>query len=94
MLTRIEIEEMNKSNILNEDIKGFPLKESYSELKENFTYGVILRGMQYRPDKIAEYYLGDAKMAWAISFANGFTKGVVEYRLGRKIKIPKIESLN
>ena len=75
--------------ILGEEAKGF------AELKniEDATYieGYVKKGMEYRPDLVADYYLGDSKKAWLITCFNRFTNGIRDYTLGRKIKIPILD---
>lgn len=73
---------------LETKIKGFLTAEQLEILRENSTTGSIMQGMEYRPDKVAAYYLGDETMYWAITAANNFQKGIEDYYLGREIKIP------
>lgn len=73
---------------LNTDIKGFLSAENLKILRDNCTTGQVLQGMEYRPDKIAAYYLGDERLGWAISAANNFQNGIQDYYLGRSLKIP------
>ena len=40
------------------DIAGFFDRENCEILKENSTVQVVPIGMQFRPDKVAAYYLG------------------------------------
>ena len=44
--------------------------------------------MEYRPDLIAKEFLNDPSLAWVITAANNFTKGIKDYTPGRKIFIP------
>ena len=73
---------------LNTNIKGFMNKSNIDALQNNFTYGYVLPEMEYRPDKLAAYYMGDSNLAWSIVIANGFVNGIKDFTLGRKIKIP------
>lgn len=73
---------------LDTDIKGFFSTENIKILRENSTKGQVMVGMEYRPDKVAAYYLGDERMSWAISLANNFIQGIEDYYLGREILIP------
>lgn len=77
---------------LDKNVKGFMDNENIKILEENSTGGQILLGMEYRPDKVAAYYLGDEKLSWAITLANRFTNGIQDYYLGREIKIPNSEA--
>lgn len=73
---------------LNTNIKGFLSDSQIKVLRENSTNGQVMQGMEYRPDKIAAYYLGDERLSWAVSAANNFQNGIQDYYLGRSIKIP------
>lgn len=75
-------------NELDTNIKGFLSNEQLKILRENSTSGQVMQGMEYRPDKIAAYYLGDERLGWAISAANNFQNGIQDYYLGRNIRIP------
>ena len=83
-----EIQTTFFNSILGEETKGF------AELKniENapYTEGYVKKGMEYRPDLVADYYLGDSKKAWMITCFNNFVNGIRDYKLGRKLKIPSI----
>ena len=46
--------------------------------------------MEYRPDLVADYYLGDSSLSWLITYVNNFFNGIKDYKVGTKIKIPKI----
>lgn len=91
---------MNKNSIvkniyceeLDTKIKSFLTSEQLSILRNNCFEGAVMQGMEFRPDKVAAYYLGDEKLMWAISAANNFQKGIEDYYLGRKIKIPNNEA--
>lgn len=73
---------------LEQNIKSFLTPEKLKILRENSKTGSVLLGMEFRPDKIAAYYLGNEKMMWAISAANNFQDGIKDYYLGREILIP------
>jgi hypothetical protein len=73
---------------LNANIKGFFQADKIKILQEGATKGTVMQGMEYRPDKVAAYYLGDETMSWAISLANNFLLGIEDYYLGREILIP------
>ena len=77
-----------KDLVLGEKINAFIDNKSLESLKQSYYYGDIKRGMQYRPDLVAEYYLGNAYDSWIISYINEFVNGIEDYTLGRKIKIP------
>lgn len=87
---------MKKSSVLGNifckeldiNIKGFLSEEQLKIIRENSYQGQVLQGMEYRPDKIAAYYLGDETMGWLISAANNFQNGIRDYHLGRSLKIP------
>lgn len=87
---------MNKNDYINNiyseelktDIKGFFSKNNINTLQEEVTFGSVLQGMEYRPDKLAAYYLGNERLGWILDLTNNFNEGIKEYYLGRKIKIP------
>ena len=60
---------------LDTDIKSFLTAKQLKILKEHSTEGYVLQGMEFRPDKVAAYYLGDERLGWAISAASGFING-------------------
>lgn len=76
---------------LDDNIKGFFDRDNCDILKNNSTNQVILSGMEFRPDKVATYYLGSANYSWLIDLANDFENGIKDYTLGRKILVPKID---
>ena len=78
---------------LGTNIKGFFPAEKMKILTENATEGVVFKGTEYRPDKLAFYYLGDESLGWVISLTNYFIHGIEDYWLGRKILIPTKESI-
>lgn len=77
---------------LGVDIKSFLTPEKLKILRENSMSGSVMVGMEFRPDKVAAYYLGDERLMWAISAANNFQNGIKDYYLGRKILIPTDEA--
>jgi hypothetical protein len=89
------------SGYLNNYIKAFPnvrdieliINNSKSSDGNGNKY-TVLTGMEYRPDIISLYYLGDTKYAWAIYYANYSSEGIKFFTLGREIKIPDINALN
>lgn len=78
---------------LDTDIKGFMSKKNLDALSSSSRVGYVLKGMEYRPDKIAYYYLEDPKLSWLITLANGFTNGIADYYPGRKLIIPNNENI-
>jgi hypothetical protein len=76
------------SKILDDDIKGFIEESEIESLRSSATTGQVLHGMAYRPDKVAEYYLGNSNYAWKISLINNFENGIRDYYEGRSILIP------
>lgn len=74
--------------ILETNTKGFINQSLLTEYKKNYKMGNIIPGMEYRPDLIAKYYLGDVSRAWEIIFINNFTGGIKDLKAGRLIKIP------
>lgn len=87
---------MNKSDFVNNiycseldtDVKGFFSKRNINVLKTDYTKGTVLQGMEFRPDKLASYYLGDERLGWILDLANDFKNGIKDYYLGREIIIP------
>lgn len=76
------------SSILKENIKGFIDESEITSMRNSATTGQVLHGMAYRPDKVAEYYLGNSNYAWKISLINNFENGIRDYYEGRSILIP------
>lgn len=83
------------SGELDTDIHAFLKNKSLNIIRsdENCTSGSVLQGMEYRPDKLAAYYLGDERLGWMIDVANDFTEGIQDYYLGRALKIPVLEKI-
>lgn len=79
-------------NELDTDIKGFLNSKQLKILREHSTTEYVLQGMEYRPDKVAAYYLGDERLGWAISAASGFMNGIRDYIEGKKILVPTQEA--
>jgi hypothetical protein len=78
------------SDELKTDVMGFVDVSNVTSYKSTATTGKVLKGMEYRPDKISAYYLGTSKYAWLISMLNNFTNGVQDYYLGRDLLIPTL----
>ena len=76
--------------VLGQVINGYIDNLALDRLKENCYTGTIKRGMEFRPDLVAEYYLGSTYGAWIISYVNEFVNGIMDYTLGREIKIPHL----
>lgn len=74
-------------------IKGFVSSEVIKILRENSKKEIVLQGMEYRPDKLAAYYLGDERLGWLLTLANSFTNGIKDYYLGREILVPTNDAL-
>lgn len=89
-MRRTELQPTIFNAIINDNSKGFLDNKELEEMRNNCTDGYILKGMEYRPDLVANYYLGDPKKSWAITFVNNFYNGIKDYKLGKKIKIPQI----
>ena len=84
----IELQPTIYNSILKEDAKGFAELKVITDAQ--YTEGQVLRGMEYRPDLVADYYLGSSNLAWMITCANGFENGIEDYTLGKKLKIPSV----
>ena len=78
------------SDELEANVMGFIDISKITEYKSTAKTGKVLKGMEYRPDKISAYYLGTSKYAWLISMLNNFTNGVQDYYLGRDLLIPTL----
>jgi len=77
-----------KNKVINDDVKGFINLSLIENYKKNSYKTTIPIGMGYRPDLVAEYFLGDSNMAWLITCINNFTNGIKDYKEGRSILIP------
>ena len=76
--------------IIEKKVSGFLDNLDLDKLKNDCVDGVIKKGMEYRPDLVADYYLGDSSLSWLITYVNNFFNGIKDYKVGTKIKIPKI----
>lgn len=76
--------------IIEKNVSGFLDNLDLENLRKNYTMGIIKKGMEYRPDLVADYYLGDSSLAWLITYVNNFFNGIKDYKIGKKIKIPKL----
>ena len=74
--------------ILKETTKGFAELDKIKSL--SYSDGYVMKGMEYRPDLVADYYLGDSSLSWLITCYNNFTNGLKDYTLGKKLKIPRV----
>jgi hypothetical protein len=84
----IDYENTLYNKILKTDTKGFVDKDKLSNFYNNKYKTNIPAGMEYRPDLIARYFLGDEKMAWLITYINDFNNGIKDYTPNREIYIP------
>lgn len=82
-----------QNGILNAKAKSFIDNKDFDNIKANCSNGYVLSGMEYRPDLIADYYLGSYEYAWLLQVVNGFTNGVKDFTPGRLIKIPDLRLL-
>lgn len=48
---------------------------------------------QFRPDKISYRLYGTPDLDWILNITNGFSHGLKEYTINRKIKYPREEDL-
>jgi len=74
--------------IIKSNFKGFIDTSSLETLKKNTKKVIIPIGMQYRPDLVAQYFLGDQASYWVIDYLNNFLNGIEDYTEGRSIIIP------
>lgn len=81
------------SDKLKQDIKGFMSADNIRILRENSTIQTIPFGMDYRPDKVAAYFLGSENLAWMITLASGFENGIKDYYYARKIRVPNLDTV-
>ena len=75
---------------IEKKVSGFLDNLDLDKLRNDCIDGVIKKGMEYRPDLVADYYLGDSSLSWLITYVNNFFNGIKDYKVGTKIKIPKI----
>ena len=83
-----ELQQLMFNSVLGEDTKGFAELKDIRE--QQYSEGSVLKGMEYRPDLVADYYLGNSNLAWMITSINNFVNGIEDYTLGKKLKIPSI----
>ena len=74
--------------IIEKNVSGFLDNLDLESLRKNYSIGIIKKGMEYRPDLVANYYLGDSSLSWLITYINDFFNGIKDYKMGKKIKIP------
>lgn len=74
--------------IIKKNVSGFLDNLDLENLRKNYSIGIIKKGMEYRPDLVANYYLGDSSLSWLITYINDFFNGIKDYKMGKKIKIP------
>lgn len=86
----VNFQETLKNPVLNTDTKGFYDEKDLSSYKDNCITVTITKEFVYRPDLLAEYYLGSSENSWIITYVNNFENGIKDYKLGRKIKIPQL----
>jgi hypothetical protein len=91
-MARYDVENSIYNPILDDNVKDFLEKDNIDTIETNGT-GIVLSGFVNRPDKFAEYYLGDSNYAWAVSALNCLTNGIEDYYLGRKLNLPKVSTL-
>lgn len=84
-----ELQDSIYNRILGGYTKGFVNNKNIDSLKSTKIVTVPI-GMEYRPDLLAEYYLGDSNYGWAILLANRLENGIQDLYAGKKIMIPKI----
>lgn len=88
------IENLYNGNI-DMTTKGFLDRTFISQfLDGNETVGTVLKGMAYRPDKVAAYYYGDQSLFWIISAVNNFDLGIQDYYEGRTFYLPTLDRIN
>lgn len=92
MSSRYSVEKKIYNPVLGDNVKDFLNRESIDEIVQSGT-GIIYSGMEFRPDKVAEYYLGRSDYAWAISALNNFTNGIQDYYAGRTVKLPDTNTI-
>jgi len=88
--SRVDLQSSIYNVIVGDTTKGFLDNSTIESIRNSSSYGSVLKGMEYRPDLLAEYYLGDSKYAWALIVANNFTNGIEDFTLGRKILLPNL----
>ena len=77
------------NSVIQQNTRGFFIND-LNKFKKKYTTVNIQKNMEYRPDLIAAYYLGDPSLDWLITFVNEFTNGLEDYQYGREIKIPSL----
>lgn len=85
----VDYEKTIYNPIIKKNAKGFIDEIEMKRFKLDCYEGEVFKGMQYRPDLVAYYYLNDPNKAWIITYVNEFQNGVKDYVLGRKLKIPR-----
>jgi hypothetical protein len=83
-------------NVWNDDLNHMQKGFQTNNLTNIFTgdgdilYTIPMK-YEYRPDLIAKYFYGEAKLYWVIVFANNFQNCPEDFTVNRIIRIPKYE---
>ena len=78
-----EKDKMNKKGMMKFDLGNY----FRSGNPTNFR---ITNQFEYRPDKIAFKFYGDASLAWVLIYANNFSNGMADFWNNRIIIVPEM----
>ena len=79
-----ENDKMNKKGFMKFDLGNYLRSGSPTSFR-------ITNQFEYRPDKIAFKFYGDASLAWVLIYANNFPNGMADFWNNRIIIIPEMD---
>lgn len=82
-----EQDKMNKKGFMRFNLGNYFRSGNPSTFK-------ITPQFEYRPDKIAFKFYGDASLSWVLIYANNFSQGMGDFFLNREILIPEMSIVN
>ena len=78
-----EQDKMNKKGFMKFDLGSYLRTGNPQTFK-------ITNQFEFRPDKIAFKFYGDASLGWVLIYANSFSGGMMDFWNGREILIPEM----
>lgn len=79
---------------ISQEMKGFASNTFINSfLDGNEEIKQIPNGFQYRPDKLADFYYGDSKYYWILSYVNRLENPIEDYIVGNYIIVPSAKTV-
>ena len=82
-----ETDKMNKKGFMKFNLGDHLLAGNPQTFK-------ITNQFEFRPDKIAFSFYGDASLSWVLIYANNFSNGMMDFWNGREILIPEMKTVS